>query len=65
MFGANVKARREALGMTREMLAEAVGTTAETIRMYEGGFSAPGLGKAFKIAEALQTTVDALGRETA
>lgn len=57
-----IREYRERLGLTQEALARRVGpgTTAPMISRWEGGQVVPSLRMAFRLAAALQTTVDEL-----
>ncbi|MFB7559326.1 helix-turn-helix domain-containing protein [Streptomyces brevispora] len=56
-LGRRVTARREALGLSRQELAERSGTAPTYIDYLEDRESAPGIGVMLRIADALQTTV--------
>lgn len=59
-FGAAVRARRAALGMTLADVAEAAGTRASHVSDVELGRRSVGLRLALAIAAALDATVDEL-----
>lgn len=55
--GENIRARRQALGITQKTLAERVGSTETTVGRWERDESEPRGGHFAKLAEALETTV--------
>lgn len=59
-IGANIQTTRQAVGLTQEQLAEAVGVSRQTVAKWESGDTSPDLGHAAALAEALGCTVDAL-----
>lgn len=59
-IGKNVRARREAAGMTQKQLAQAVGVKQAMISHIEVGERLPSLPLAIQLADALGVTVDAL-----
>jgi len=63
-FGANVKARRLQKNLSQETLAEAAGVTQGAIWKIESGNGLPSLSIAFRIADALDTTVDELNTQS-
>lgn len=56
----NLEVVRDRRGMTRNELADAVGVHYQTIGYIERGEYAPSLALAFRIAHALESTVDQL-----
>ncbi len=54
-FGYRLRTRREAMGMTRAELAEAVGVTTSAIGNYETGISSPKEGILLKLFDSLDT----------
>jgi DNA-binding XRE family transcriptional regulator len=64
-FGAAVKTRREALGLSTTKLAKLAGTHQTTVSKIENETRAPSLLLAFKLATALSVTVDALLQDAA
>jgi transcriptional regulator with XRE-family HTH domain len=54
VLGANIKARRKALGLTQEKLAEKVDTASTYIAMIESGRRTPSFKKIERIAEVLR-----------
>lgn len=60
VFAANVKARRKEIGLTQAELAEKAGASQPYIAQMEGGTRCPGVEFLAPLAEALQTTPDAL-----
>jgi putative transcriptional regulator len=58
----NVRAEREARGMTQSELGAAIGLTRQTIAAIEQRRYSPSLEAAFRIARLFGTTVDALFR---
>jgi transcriptional regulator with XRE-family HTH domain len=59
-FGPNVRRRRQALGMTLENVRAVTGITKSHLSAIERGNSQPTLRRAYQIAHALGTTIDAL-----
>lgn len=59
-IGESVKILRSNKNMTQESLAKAVGTTTSMIGHIETGMKIPSLAVALKLAEVLDSTVDAL-----
>ncbi|MER7045070.1 helix-turn-helix domain-containing protein [Streptomyces jumonjinensis] len=59
-IGRRITTRREALGLSRQELAERSGTATNYIDYLEDRESAPGIGVMLRIADALQTTVPEL-----
>ncbi|MBX3480125.1 MAG: helix-turn-helix transcriptional regulator [Caulobacter sp.] len=55
--GRRIRARRKALGVTQEGLAEALALTFQQIQKYERGANRVSASKLFAIAEALETPV--------
>lgn len=63
-FGANVKARREAMKMSQKGLAEKLGVRHVTVCKWETGAMYPSADRIPTIADALSCTIDALyGRD--
>ncbi len=63
--GERIRNRRKALGMNQDELAELASLNRVTIAKYESGKVEPGAQALSRIADALETSVDALlGRET-
>ena len=60
VFGAHLTTLRESAGLTRAQLAEAAGLSRQMLRYIEVGDQLPSLLTAWKIAVALETTVDHL-----
>lgn len=60
LFAQNVKARRVELGLTQEQLAERLGCHVPYVSNLENGKKTPWLKNLATIAEALETTPDAL-----
>lgn len=58
--GAGIARRREARGMNKSALAEAAGTQTIRITRIERGENAPGGALLLRIAQALDTSVEAL-----
>lgn len=58
----NVRAEREARGMTQSELGAAIGLTRQTVAAIEQRRYSPSLEAAFRIARLFDTTVDALFR---
>jgi putative transcriptional regulator len=56
----NVYALRNKMGVTQEMLAEAVGVTRQTIIAIEKGNYTPSVALALKLAAFFKTSVEAL-----
>lgn len=59
-FGENVRRLREAKGLTQQRLADQLYVTRQAVCRWEGGSRYPDLMTAKKLAEALDTTMDAL-----
>ena len=59
-FGENVRRLREAKGLTQQRLAEKLYVTRQAVSRWEGGSRYPDLMTAKKLAEALDSTMDAL-----
>ena len=55
-----IRALRKALGLSQEELAKACGVSRQTINAIENNKYDPTLALAFRLSEALETTVDAL-----
>lgn len=55
-----IRARRRALGLSQEELARRCGVSRQTINAIENNKYDPTLALAFRLAGALQVTVDAL-----
>jgi transcriptional regulator with XRE-family HTH domain len=62
-FGHVVRARRTALGLTQQQVAERAGCDRQTIARVETAAHSPSLDRIFTIADALDTTVRALFRD--
>lgn len=60
MLGKNIKARRKALGLTQQELAEKMDMSLNFIGKIEVAFSKPSLETLIQIADALETTVSEL-----
>lgn len=60
MFAENVRERRKALGMSQAQLAEKLGAHPPYVSDLERGKKTPFLGNLAKLADALETTPDAL-----
>lgn len=58
----NVRAEREARGMTQSELGAAIGLTRQTVAAIEQRRYSPSLEAAFRIARLFETTVDQLFR---
>jgi putative transcriptional regulator len=63
-FGANVKTKRLEKKLSQEQLAEAAGVSQGAIWKIESGNGLPSLSIAFRIADALDTTVDELNTQS-
>lgn len=64
-IGERIKLRRKALGMNQDDLAELASLNRVTVAKYETGKFEPGAQALARIADALETSVDALlGRDT-
>lgn len=64
-IGERIKLRRKALGMNQDDLAELASLNRVTVAKYETGKFEPGAQALARIADALETSVDALlGRES-
>ena len=59
-FGENVRRLREAKGLTQQRLADQLYVTRQAVSRWEGGSRYPDLMTAKKLAEALDSTMDAL-----
>ena len=59
-FGENVRRLREAKGLTQQHLADQLYVTRQAVSRWEGGSRYPDLMTAKKLAEALDSTMDAL-----
>jgi len=59
-FGENVRSLREAKGLTQQSLADKLYVTRQAVSRWEGGSRYPDLMTAKKLAEALDSTMDAL-----
>ena len=55
-----IKARRKALGLSQEELAKRCGVSRQTVNAIENNKYDPTLALAFRLAQALRLTVDAL-----
>lgn len=60
IFGANLRTRRAQMNVTRVRLSEMSGVGANSIGAYEHGWTAPTLGNAVALAQALGVTLDDL-----
>jgi transcriptional regulator with XRE-family HTH domain len=61
-MGANIRARRKALGVSQTALAEAIGLTFQQIQKYERGFNRVSFSRLVDIAHALDCrVVDLIG----
>ena len=56
----NIQETRQALRLTQEQLAEAVGVSRQTVAKWESGETSPDLEHAAALAKALGTTIDGL-----
>ena len=70
IFGANLARIRRDLSLSREALAEKLGVSGDTVRLYELGINLPPLDRALDIARALNVPLvsligEAAGEETA
>ena len=64
-FGENLKSAREAKGMTQQALAQQLYVTRQTVSRWENGTRYPDLYMTKRLAELLETSVDALlGEDT-
>ena len=63
-LGENIKAARKALHMSQDALAEAIGANRVTISKYENGGYLPSVPALERLADALQTTPEALSGRT-
>lgn len=61
----SIRERREALGLSRTELAEAVGISAKSLSRYESGEREPRASDLVKIADALGCSVELLVNPTA
>ena len=59
-FGENVRRLREAKGLTQQSLADQLYVTRQAVSRWEGGSRYPDLMTAKKLAEALDSSMDAL-----
>ncbi len=59
-FGENVRSLRQAKGLTQQSLADQLYVTRQAVSRWEGGSRYPDLMTAKKLAEALDSTMDAL-----
>ncbi|WP_406069036.1 pyridoxamine 5'-phosphate oxidase family protein [Streptomyces sp. NBC_01020] len=59
-LGRRVTARREQLGLSRDALAERAGSVRSYVEYIEERQASPGIGFMLRLAEALETTVEAL-----
>ncbi|MBO0916181.1 helix-turn-helix domain-containing protein [Streptomyces laculatispora] len=59
-LGRRVMARREQLGLSRDAVAERAGSVAGYVECVEERRATPGVGAMLSLADALETTVDAL-----
>ncbi len=59
-LGEAIKARRQAVGMSQELLAERVGVSRQAVTKWEKGQSAPSSENLYKLAAVLDTTVEQL-----
>ena len=62
-MGEKIKTRREALGMTQQMLAERVFVTRQTVSRWESGSRCPDLLMAKTLSEVLDISLDELMEE--
>ncbi len=62
-YGERIKLKRSELSLSQSALAELVGVSRQTIISMEAGGYAPSVFLALRVAEALQTTVEALWAE--
>lgn len=58
--GAEIKRRRENVGITQEDLARVVCVSRSAIAQYENGYKLPSIEVLFRIADALETTPTAI-----
>jgi transcriptional regulator with XRE-family HTH domain len=56
--GRRIRARRKALGVTQEQLADSLGLTFQQVQKYERGANRVSASKLFQIAEALETPIN-------
>ena len=59
-YGPEIRARRSAAGLTQQQLGDEVGVSRQTINAMESGSYAPSVFLALRIADVLDTTVEAL-----
>ena len=59
-FGKNLKNLRHEHGLTQPKLAQIVGTSQQSISYFESEVKIPNIDTAGRIAEVLDTTIDAL-----
>ena len=64
-FGAELRSRREAAGLTQARLAEAAGVSVSGVSALERGQRQPSLTVAFDLSRALSLRTDELARATA
>jgi len=57
-IGGRVRMRRMILGMSQEMLGEALGLTFQQVQKYEKGLNRIGAGRLYRIAQALGVNVE-------
>lgn len=60
MIADNIRARRAAVGLTQEQLAEQVGVSRQTVAKWEAGDTAPDLANAAVLARVLDVSLDEL-----
>ena len=58
--GAEIKRRRENVGITQDELARVVCVSRSAIAQYENGYKLPSIEVLFRIADALETTPTAI-----
>lgn len=63
LLGKRIQQKRMELGISREELAEKVGTSEAMIRHFESGVKVPSLAMMMDLARALQTGLDELCRD--
>ncbi len=59
-IGTNIQATRQAVALTQEQLAAAVGVSRQTVAKWEAGETSPDLEHSAALADALGCTMDAL-----
>lgn len=64
-IGARLRARRVALGLSQDQLAQALGVSYQQVQKYENGSNRIAAARLVVLAERLKTTVAALTGETA